>query len=125
MTVTSARTTTVKSRSRRATSEPAAVRWLLIGTAMLLVVLFFVLPLVVIAFEALGVGYALRQVREGTATLGTALGAAAREYAAEISSPATWEAIQLTLLTAAIAVPLNLVFGVAAAWAVTKFKFPG
>lgn len=47
------------------------------------------------------------------------------EYMAIFSQPDTWSAIRLTLLVAAIAVPLNAVFGVAAAWAVTKFDFPG
>ncbi|WP_333585766.1 sulfate ABC transporter permease subunit CysW [Phenylobacterium sp.] len=46
-------------------------------------------------------------------------------YLEVFSHPDTWSAIRLTLLVAAIAVPLNAVFGVAAAWAVTKFNFPG
>jgi sulfate transport system permease protein len=47
-----------------------------------------------------------------------------RAYAASFDEPAAWAAIKLTLLTAAIAVPANLVFGVAASWAVAKFSFP-
>jgi len=54
-----------------------------------------------------------------------ALSAGLRAYLAAIAEPYAVSAIKLTLLTAAIAVPLNLVFGVAAAWALTKFRFPG
>ena len=48
-----------------------------------------------------------------------------RPYFAAIHEPDALAAIRLTLLTAAIAVPLNVVFGVAAAWAIAKFEFPG
>jgi sulfate transport system permease protein len=87
------------------TSEPAVVRWLLIGVALAFLLLFLVLPLAAVLTEALAKG------------VGAYLGALQqREVVA---------AIQLTVLTAVIAVPLNLVFGVAAAWAITKFDFPG
>ncbi|MDT8410301.1 MAG: hypothetical protein RQ741_11920, partial [Wenzhouxiangellaceae bacterium] len=46
-------------------------------------------------------------------------------YLRAISEPAAWSAIKLTLIAAAISVPINTVFGVAAAWAITKFEFPG
>ncbi|MFO4987310.1 sulfate ABC transporter permease subunit CysW, partial [Salmonella enterica subsp. enterica serovar 1,4,[5],12:i:-] len=42
-----------------------------------------------------------------------------------LNEPDAWSAIRLTLIVAAIAVPLNAVFGIAAAWAITKFDFPG
>src|SRR5580698_314725 len=46
-------------------------------------------------------------------------------YAAAVSDPTAWAAVKLTLLVAAVAVPFNLVFGVAAAWAIAKFEFRG
>ena len=83
-------------------------RWLratLIAAALLFLLLFLILPLVAVFTEAL---------REGV-----------RVYLAAISDPEAVAAIRLTLLTAAIAVPLNMLFGLAAAWAVTKFEFRG
>jgi len=85
--------------------EPKAVRWLLIGTALLFLAFFLLTPLIVIFAEALQKGFAL--------------------YLESFKDPEAWAAIRLTLLTAAIAVPLNLVFGVAAAWAIAKFNFVG
>lgn len=89
----------------RGRTEPWAVRWLLIGTALLFLALFLLVPLVVIFAEAFKKGFEL--------------------YLASFKDPEAWAAIRLTLLTAAIAVPLNLVFGVAAAWAIAKFDFVG
>jgi len=89
----------------RARMEPKAVRWLLIGTALLFLAFFLLTPLIVIFAEALQKGFAL--------------------YLESFKDPEAWAAIRLTLLTAAIAVPLNLVFGVAAAWAIAKFNFVG
>jgi sulfate transport system permease protein len=89
----------------RATSEPRLIRWILIGVALAFLLLFVCLPVVAVFAHALGKG----------------LGAYFRSFA----EPDAWAAIRLTLLTAAIAVPLNLVFGLAAAWAVAKFDFPG
>jgi sulfate/thiosulfate transport system permease protein len=83
-------------------------RWLravLIAAALLFLLLFLILPLVAVFTEAL---------REG-----------ARVYFAAIADPEAVAAIRLTLLTAAVAVPLNMLFGIAAAWAVTKFEFRG
>jgi sulfate transport system permease protein len=85
--------------------RPAPVRALLIAVALLFLGLFLVLPLLVVFVQALGKG----------------LGA----YVAAISDPMAWAAVKLTLYVAAIAVPCNLVFGVAAAWAVAKFEFRG
>ncbi|MFZ2121956.1 MAG: sulfate ABC transporter permease subunit CysW [Rhodoferax sp.] len=91
--------------ARAGTTEPAWVRWSLIGLALGLVFLFLLLPLAAVFTEALrkGLPAALEALHE----------------------PDAWSAIRLTLLTAAVAVPLNLVFGVAAAWAVAKYEFKG
>lgn len=92
------------SRSR-AISEPAWVRWLLIGVALTFLSLFLFIPLAAVFTEAL---------RKGVET-----------YFAALVEPDAVSAIKLTLLAAAIAVPLNLVFGVAAAWSIAKFEFKG
>ena len=86
-------------------TEPRAVRLLLTGTALAFLLLFLALPLVVVFSEAL---------RKGLAG-----------YAAAVSDPVALAAIRLTLLTALIVVPLNTIFGVAAAWAIAKFDFRG
>jgi sulfate transport system permease protein len=86
-------------------TEPAAVRWLSIAAAIGFLVLFLLLPLAVVFTEALGEGLS--------------------SYAAAVSDPIALSAIRLTLVTAAIAVPLNMLFGLAAAWAIAKFEFPG
>ncbi|HXH02795.1 MAG TPA: sulfate ABC transporter permease subunit CysW [Candidatus Competibacteraceae bacterium] len=88
-----------------ATQEPAALRWLLIGLALAFLTLFLFIPLVAVFTEAL---------RKGWGT-----------YLSAISDPYALAAIRLTLLTAAIAVPLNVLFGIAAAWAIAKFEFRG
>src|SRR5690606_25432339 len=88
-----------------ATRDSPFVRRLLITIAMGFLTLFLVMPLAVIFAEAL---------REG-------IGA----YFASFNDPDALAAIKLTLLAAAIAVPMNVVFGLCAAWAITKFKFPG
>ena len=89
----------------RGTDEPPTVRWLLIAIALAFLTLFLFVPLAFVFYEALKKGIGV--------------------YVAAISDPDALDAIRLTLLTAAIAVPLNLVFGVAAAWAIAKFSFPG
>ena len=88
-----------------ARSEGPTARILLIGCALFFMALFIGLPLVAIFVEAL---------RRGVDA-----------YVAALVDPMTASAIYLTLLVAAIAVPLNLVFGVVAAWAITKFDFKG
>jgi sulfate transport system permease protein len=88
-----------------ATTEPALVRWLLTGTALAFLGLFLCVPLVAVFTQALQKGVAV--------------------YVAALSEPEALAAIRLTLLTAAIAVPMNLVFGVVAAWAIAKFEFAG
>jgi sulfate/thiosulfate transport system permease protein len=98
--------TSSSSRTARAgTTELTWVKWALIGTALAFVFLFLVLPLAAVFTEAL---------RKG----GEAFVEALRE-------PDAWSAIRLTLLVAAISVPVNLVFGVAAAWCVAKYEFRG
>jgi len=93
------------SARRGATAEPTLVRWGLIALAVAFLGLFLVVPLAAVFTEAL---------RKG---LGT--------YFAALTEADAVTAIQLTLLVAAIAVPANLVFGVAAAWAIAKFDFRG
>ena len=88
-----------------ATRDAPGVRWALTAIALVFLALFLVLPLVVVFTEAF---------REG-------IGA----YLASFNDPDALAAISLTLLTAAVAVPLNVAFGICAAWAITKFKFPG
>jgi sulfate transport system permease protein len=87
------------------TAEPALVRWLLLSAALGFLALFLVLPLAVVLHQALAKGLST--------------------YTAALVEPDALAAIRLTLIAAGIAVPLNLVFGVAAAWAIGKFRFRG
>jgi sulfate/thiosulfate transport system permease protein len=88
-----------------ATVEPLWVRVLLIGLALTFLTLFLFIPLIAVFTEALKKGL--------------------EAYLVAIVEPDALSAVRLTLLTAAIAVPLNLVFGVAAAWTIAKFDFRG
>ncbi|MCG5511440.1 sulfate ABC transporter permease subunit CysW [Ectothiorhodospira lacustris] len=90
---------------RRATEEPAWVRRLLIGIALGFLSLFLVLPLTVVLYGAFEQGLQV--------------------WYAAITEPDAQAAIRLTLLVVAIVVPINLVFGVMAAWAIAKFEFRG
>ena len=90
---------------RRATEEPRWVKWTLIATALAFLTFFLFIPLAIVFTEAFKKG------------LGT--------YVAAITDPDAWSAIRLTLIAAVIAVPMNLVFGIAAAWCVAKFEFRG
>ena len=92
-------------RAQAGTTESAWVRYTLLTVALVFLLLFLVLPLAAVFTEAL---------RKG-------LGA----YLEALQEPDAWSAIKLTLLTAVIAVPLNLVFGIAASWAIAKFDFWG
>jgi len=92
-------------RTRSGTTEPLWVRWTLISVALGFIFLFLLLPLAAVFTEAL---------RKGVSA-----------YLHALQEPDAWTAVRLTLLTAAIAVPLNLVFGVAAAWTIAKFEFRG
>ena len=91
--------------ARIRTTETPAVRRLLIGLALAFMLLFLVLPLAAVFAEALKSGWGA--------------------YLEALKDPDAQSAIRLTLLTAAISVPLNLVFGVAAAWCIAKFEFKG
>jgi len=90
---------------RRLTRPGQPARVLLIGTALVFLGLFLLLPLLAVFTQALAKGVSA--------------------YLTAIADPMAWAAIKLTLIVAAIAVPLNLVFGVAAAWAIAKFEFRG
>ncbi|AKR43625.1 sulfate ABC transporter permease subunit CysW [Methylophilus sp. TWE2] len=94
-----------KVASKRATSEPAWVRWSLIGLTLAFLGLFLLVPLAAVFAEALRKGWGI--------------------YLAAITEADALSAMKLTLIASLISVPLNLVFGVAAAWAITKFDFKG
>lgn len=87
------------------TREPAWIKVLLIGIALSFFTVFLLFPLFTVFSEALRKGWVA--------------------YLVSLTNRDAWAAIKLTLITAAIAVPLNLFFGIAAAWAIAKFEFPG
>jgi sulfate transport system permease protein len=89
----------------RPTGEPVWVRWILIAVALLFLGLFLVVPLVAVFAQAFAKG--------------------AGFYLHTLADPMTLSAIKLTLIAAGVAVPMNCIFGVAAAWAIAKFDFPG
>src|SRR5690606_348521 len=101
----SMRTHSARRGSHEACTEPAWMRWTLTMVALVFLALFLVLPLVLIFSYAFGGGV--------------------RTFLAALTEPDARSAIRLTLLTAAIAVPANTVFGVCAAWAIAKFEFRG
>ncbi|SAL38851.1 Sulfate ABC transporter, inner membrane subunit CysW [Caballeronia sordidicola] len=86
-------------------TEPRAVRWILTAVALIFLALFLVVPLVAVFAQAFAKGVAY--------------------YFDSLKDPDAWSAIKLTLITAAIAVPLNVVFGLSASWAIAKFEFRG
>ena len=86
-------------------TEPSLVRWTVTAVALAFVALFLVIPLVAVFGEALAKGWSA--------------------YRAAIVEPDALAALRLTLLAAAIAVPLNVVFGIAAGWTIGKFQFRG
>ena len=90
---------------RRATAESRLVRWSLTGIVLIFLSLFLLMPLVVVFREAFAKGGAV--------------------FFASFKDPASLHAIYLTLLVAAISVPLNTVFGLCAAYSLTRFRFPG
>lgn len=92
-------------RAESVTTEPRLARGLLIGGTMALIAVLLFAPLIAVFAEALRQGWA--------ASLDA------------LASPDARSAIRLTLIVAAISVPLNAVFGIAAAWAITKFDFRG
>jgi sulfate transport system permease protein len=90
---------------RSSTNESLPVRIVLIVVAVLILSLFLLLPLAAVFIEAFRNGYNV--------------------FIAALTDPVAMSAIKLTLFAAAIAVPLNTIFGVSAAWIVTKFRFKG
>jgi sulfate/thiosulfate transport system permease protein len=90
---------------RPVTADPPLVRWLLVGVAALFLGLFLLVPAAAVLWEAFRGGIGL--------------------WWAAVTEEDARAAIRLTLLVAAISVPLNTVFGLAAAWSVTRFRFPG
>ena len=91
--------------ARAAVTEPTIVRWVLIGVALTFLGLFLLIPLVAVFVEGLA---------DGVAT-----------YFDSLTQPAALRAIRITLLTAAVSVPVGTLFGIAAAWAIAKFDFVG
>lgn len=90
---------------RRQLTEPLLIRWTLIALALGFLILFLAIPLTAVFVEALANGFG--------------------SYFGAIVEPDAIAALKLTLLTAAIAVPANLVFGLCAGWAIAKFRFRG
>jgi sulfate transport system permease protein len=90
---------------RNVTTESAPVRFILIATAVGFLSLFLLMPLLGVFIEALRRGWEV--------------------FFASLHEEAALSAVKLTLLTAVIAVPLNTLFGISAAWAITKFRFKG
>jgi sulfate transport system permease protein len=92
-------------KRRQHLTEPRLVRWIVTAVALSFVALFLVVPLVAVFAEALAKGF--------------------EAYTSAITTPDALAALRLTLFAAGIAVPLNVVFGVAAGWAIGKFQFRG
>jgi sulfate transport system permease protein len=92
-------------QSQRGTEESPVIKWALIVVALAFSVVFLLLPLVNVFAQAFAKG--------------------ATYYWNSLNSPDAWSAIRLTLLVAGISVPLNVGFGLAAAWAIAKFEFRG
>lgn len=90
---------------RNVTTESAPVRWLLIATAIGILSLFLLLPLAAVFVEALRRGWEV--------------------FLASLEEEAALSAVKLTLIAAGVAVPLNTLFGLSAAWAITKYRFKG
>ncbi|WP_180682948.1 sulfate ABC transporter permease subunit CysW [Tepidicella baoligensis] len=97
--------TTLTRSASHGTTEAPWIRYTLTGLALVFMLLFLVLPLAAVFTEALRQGW--------------------QAYWEALKEPDAWSAIRLTLLVAAISVPLNLVFGIAAAWCVAKYEFWG
>jgi len=93
------------SQSQRATEESPVVKWLLILVALAFCFVFLLLPLVNVFAQALTKGWTF--------------------YWNSLAHPDSWAAIRLTLVVSAFTVPMNVLFGLAAAWAIAKFEFRG
>ncbi len=94
-----------RTKSQRGTEESPFAKWTLISIALLFCLVFLLLPLVNVFAQAFAKGWAA--------------------YWSALTHPDSWSAIKLTLLVAAISVPLNVLFGLAAAWCIAKFEFRG
>jgi len=92
-------------KSQRGTEESRVMKWALIVCALAFCFIFLLLPLVNVFVQALAKGWSF--------------------YLQSLLHPDSWAAIRLTLLVAGISVPLNVLFGLAAAWAIAKFEFRG
>jgi sulfate transport system permease protein len=92
-------------QSSNATREPTWIKWLIIGVSLTFFVTFLLMPLFAVFFEALRKGWSV--------------------YFHALLEADARSAIWLTLITALIAVPMNLIFGICAAWAIAKFNFRG
>jgi len=103
--MTEATSTSKINKPRQTIGEGPRTRLALIAVALVFLALMLIAPLVVVFFEAFSRGLGV--------------------YIDALAMPDTMSALQLTLLVAAIAVPANLVFGVAASWAIAKFEFKG
>lgn len=94
----------IKKTGNHRITEPPLVRWILTAIALAFLALFLALPLAAVFSQAFEKGLSV--------------------YLEALKEPDTLAAVKLTLITAAVAVPLNLVFGVMASWAIAKFSFP-
>jgi sulfate transport system permease protein len=92
-------------KSQRGTEESPFVKWTLITAALAFCLVFLLVPLVNVFAQAFAKGW--------------------NYYWNSFAEPDSWAAIRLTLVVAAISVPLNVIFGMAAAWAIAKFEFKG
>ena len=93
------------SRQQQALVDPFWLRALLISIAVGFIILFLILPLIIVLLEAFSKGFGA--------------------YVSALAEPDTQSAIRLTLLTALLTMPMNTVFGLTAAWAITRFEFRG
>jgi sulfate transport system permease protein len=104
-TTLSPQTTEALKKSQRGTEESSFIKWTLITIALAFCVVFLLLPLFNVFVQAFSKGWSF--------------------YWNALTHPDSWAAIRLTLLVAGITVPLNVLFGLAAAWAIAKFRFRG
>src|SRR5437660_10413244 len=94
-----------RAQSQRGTEEPPLIKWTLIVLALAFSLVFLLLPLVNVFAQALAKGW--------------------RVYWTSLTEPDSWAAIRLTVIVSAFTVPINVLFGLAAAWAIAKFEFRG
>lgn len=94
-----------RNKNRLIRNDPVWLKTLLLTVTLAFLGLFLILPLAVVFFEAFRMGWQM--------------------YLRSFNDTAAWQAIKLTVIATAISVPLNLVFGVIAAWAIAKFEFAG